>query len=102
MQHLGKILPIDGYKVQIQGALPIDYLASLTHLYQPLLGIEAVSLYHLFMQEEMIRNLARDFAENVIQPRAIDIDKSGTFPVDIFDQMGELGLMGIPDRKSVV
>lgn len=61
MQHLGKILPIDGYKVQIQGSLPTDYLASITHLYQPLLGIEAVSLYHLFMQEEMMQE------DNVIQ-----------------------------------
>lgn len=52
--------------------------------------------FELTKEQEMIRNLARDFAENVIQPRAIDIDKSGTFPVDIFDQMGELGLMGIP------
>lgn len=54
MQHLGKILPIDGYQVQLQGSLPTDYLASLTHLYQPLLGMEAISLYHLLLQEEMI------------------------------------------------
>ena len=55
MQHLGKILPIDGYKVHIQGSLPTDYIASLTHLYQPLLGMEAVSLYHLLMQEEAMQ-----------------------------------------------
>src|SRR5690625_3733487 len=54
MEHLGKILPIDGYQVLLQGSLPTDYLASLTHLYQPLLGMEAISLYHLLLQEEMI------------------------------------------------
>lgn len=52
MQHIGKILPIDGYEVHLQRSLPIDYLASLTHLYQPLLGIEAISLYHLLLQEK--------------------------------------------------
>lgn len=52
--------------------------------------------FELTKEQEMIRNLARDFAENVIQPRAIEIDKHAAFPVDIFDKMGELGLMGIP------
>src|SRR5690625_128346 len=47
-------------------------------------------------EQEMIRKMVRDFAENVIQPRAIKIDKEAKFPKDIFDQMGELGLMGIP------
>src|SRR5699024_1845531 len=45
---------------------------------------------------KMIRDTVRDFATNVIQPRTITIDKEATFPVDIFKQMGELGLMGIP------
>jgi len=56
MQHIGKILPINGYEVQLQGSLPTDYLASLTHLYQPLLGIEAISLYHLLLQEIEIQS----------------------------------------------
>src|SRR5690625_7729666 len=61
MEHLGKILPIDGYQVLLQGSLPTDYLASLTHLYQPLLGIEAISLYHLLLQEIEIQS------ENTLQ-----------------------------------
>src|SRR5690625_2167042 len=56
MEHLGKILPIDGYQVLLQGSLPTDYLASLTHLYQPLLGIEAISLYHLLIQEKEMQD----------------------------------------------
>lgn len=55
MQHVGKILPIDGYVVYLQRSLPVDYSASLTHLYQPLLGIEAISLYHLLLQEKEIQ-----------------------------------------------
>lgn len=47
-------------------------------------------------EQEMIRHLAKEFAEDVIKPRAIDIDKHATFPLDIFQEMGKLGLMGIP------
>ncbi|MEI3604798.1 acyl-CoA dehydrogenase family protein [Pseudogracilibacillus sp. SE30717A] len=47
-------------------------------------------------EQEMIRKMVRDFSENVIKPRAIEIDKEAKFPEDIFKQMGELGLMGIP------
>src|SRR5690625_4140102 len=52
--------------------------------------------FEISKEKEMIRKMVRDFAENVIQPRAIEIDKEAMFPKDIFDQMGELGLMGIP------
>src|SRR5690625_7296148 len=52
--------------------------------------------FEISKEKEMIRKMVRDFAENVIQPRAIKIDKEAKFPKDIFDQMGELGLMGIP------
>lgn len=47
-------------------------------------------------EQEMIRDMVRDFAQNVIKPRAIEIDKKAEFPKDIFDQMGELGLLGLP------
>jgi len=40
--------------------------------------------------------MVKDYAENAIQPKAIEIDKEAKFPVEIFDQMGELGLFGIP------
>src|SRR5690625_1784993 len=51
VQHLGKILPIDGYEVQLAHSLPTNYSQSLMHLYQPLLGIEAISLYQLLLHE---------------------------------------------------
>src|SRR5690625_4083507 len=54
MQRISDILPIDGYQVQRRTALPTNYIASLTHLYQPLVGIEAISLYHLLLQESYL------------------------------------------------
>ncbi|HLS09796.1 replication initiation and membrane attachment family protein [Lentibacillus sp.] len=51
MRDIGKILPIEGYRVLLKGSLPADYTKSLTHLYQPLIGIQAVSLYQTLINE---------------------------------------------------
>src|SRR5690625_2222463 len=52
--------------------------------------------FELTKEQVLIQEMARNFADEVIQPRAIDIDKTATFPEDIFKKMGELGVMGIP------
>ena len=52
--------------------------------------------FELTKDQEMIRNMVRDFALNVVKPQAVAIDKEAKFPTDIFRQMGELGLMGLP------
>src|SRR5690625_7466663 len=45
MMKKGSLLPIDGYKVKLPYNLTIDYTNSLIHLYQPLIGIDSISLY---------------------------------------------------------
>ncbi|WP_339227880.1 acyl-CoA dehydrogenase family protein [Oceanobacillus sp. FSL K6-2867] len=52
--------------------------------------------FELTKEQVMIKKMVRDFAEEIIRPRAIEIDTKAEFPSDIFDQMGELGLLGIP------
>ncbi|SET37903.1 butyryl-CoA dehydrogenase [Salinibacillus kushneri] len=52
--------------------------------------------FELTKEQEMTKNMVRDFAERVIQPRTIDIDKNAHFPKDVFNEMAELGLLGIP------
>src|SRR5436305_11903945 len=44
---------------------------------------------------DMIRDTASAFAQDKIAPRADDIDKTNTFPRDLWPQMGALGLHGI-------
>jgi alkylation response protein AidB-like acyl-CoA dehydrogenase len=46
-------------------------------------------------EHEMIREAARDFAQNAIAPIAAEYDESGEFPLATVKQMGELGFMGI-------
>lgn len=52
--------------------------------------------FELTKEQTMIQEMVRDFADKVIKPRAIEIDKTEEFPLDIFEQMGELGILGIP------
>lgn len=51
----------------------------------------------LFLTEEhkMIRQAARDFAQNEIVPIAPEYDESGDFPVQTIQKMGAMGFMGI-------
>src|SRR4051794_14262461 len=41
------------------------------------------------------RDLARDFAQGEIQPRAAELDREQKFPYDIVAEMARLGLMGL-------
>lgn len=51
--------------------------------------------FELNEEQRMIRDLARDFAQNEIAPIAAQIDETGEFPYNTIRKMGELGLMGL-------
>ncbi|MHA1553955.1 MAG: acyl-CoA dehydrogenase family protein [Alphaproteobacteria bacterium] len=42
-----------------------------------------------------VRDMARQFADDVVRPMAESLDREETFPADLYRQMGELGLLGI-------
>ena len=44
---------------------------------------------------DALRNTVRNFAQDKIAPRADEIDRSNTFPRELWPQMGALGLLGI-------
>lgn len=52
-------------------------------------------LFPLTEEHEMIRQTARDFAQNEIAPIAAEFDESGEFPSETIRKMGEMGFMGI-------
>lgn len=52
--------------------------------------------FDLTDEQQMIREMARDFANEVIAPRAEEMEASGEYPYDIIEKMSELGMMGIP------
>ena len=49
-----------------------------------------------FTEEQlMIRDTARDFAEEQIKPREMEIDETGEYPRDLIMKMAELGFLGM-------
>jgi len=54
-----------------------------------------LALYPLSDEHKMIRDAARDFAQNEIVPVAAEFDESGEFPHNTIKKMGEMGFMGI-------
>ncbi|MBX3048741.1 MAG: acyl-CoA dehydrogenase [Anaerolineales bacterium] len=46
-------------------------------------------------EHEMIRQAAREFAQNEIAPIAAEFDESGEFPLETIRKMGQMGFMGI-------
>ena len=51
--------------------------------------------FTLNAEQSMIRDAARDFAQNEIAPVAAHFDETGEFPSDLVRTMGAMGFMGI-------
>ncbi|WP_017753935.1 acyl-CoA dehydrogenase [Calidifontibacillus oryziterrae] len=52
--------------------------------------------FELTKEQQMIKEMVRDFAEKEVKPKAEYVDRTSEFPEDTFKKMGELGLLGIP------
>jgi short-chain 2-methylacyl-CoA dehydrogenase len=52
--------------------------------------------FSLSAEQQMIRNLGREFAESEIKPKAEEMDQSGAFPYEIIRKMADLGFLGLP------
>ncbi len=51
--------------------------------------------FDLGEEQKMIQQMARDFAQNEIRPKAPELDKTERHPAEIVEKMAELSLMGI-------
>jgi alkylation response protein AidB-like acyl-CoA dehydrogenase len=54
-----------------------------------------MSLHELSDEQREIRDLARRFADEEIAPKAAAWDRDHSFPREVFEHLGELGLMGV-------
>ncbi|MED4585715.1 acyl-CoA dehydrogenase [Brevibacillus choshinensis] len=52
--------------------------------------------YDLTQEQLMLKKMIREFADEVVAPGADERDQTKQFPVDVFKQMAELNLMGLP------
>jgi alkylation response protein AidB-like acyl-CoA dehydrogenase len=51
--------------------------------------------FRLSEEHEMIRQAARDFAQNELLPGVIERDENQTFPQELIQRMGEMGFFGL-------
>jgi short-chain 2-methylacyl-CoA dehydrogenase len=52
--------------------------------------------FDLSLEQQEFRTAVREFAEEVVAPRAEEMDRVEELPLDIVKQMGEMGLFGLP------
>lgn len=52
--------------------------------------------FELTEEQQMLRNMVREFAEAEVAPGAEERDKTGEFPLDIVNKLAALDLMGLP------
>jgi alkylation response protein AidB-like acyl-CoA dehydrogenase len=44
---------------------------------------------------QQVAQTAKDFANQYIRPHVMEWDEAQTFPVEIFKELGKLGMMGV-------
>ncbi len=52
--------------------------------------------FKLNEDQQMLRDMVRDFATNELKPIAVEIDEKEEIPRHIIDKVGELGILGAP------
>lgn len=52
--------------------------------------------FDLTSEQDMIRRTMKEFADEVVAPGAGERDQTKEFPLAIFKQLGEMGMMGLP------
>ena len=56
--------------------------------------------YSLTKEQEFVRQMVRDFAENEVKPIAAEIDETERFPMENVKKMARYHMMGIPFAKE--
>lgn len=52
--------------------------------------------FKLSKEQEMIRSVMKEFAENEVEPIAAEIDETGRFPKETIEKMARYNMLGIP------
>ncbi len=56
--------------------------------------------FDLTQEQQMIKKTVKEFADKVVAPGAIERDRTKQFPTEIFKQLSDMGMMGLPfDEK---
>ncbi|MBN2398278.1 MAG: acyl-CoA dehydrogenase family protein [Deltaproteobacteria bacterium] len=58
-------------------------------------------MFELTKQQEMLREMVREFAETELAPKALELDRKGEYPRDLVKKLGEQGLIGMAASKDL-
>ncbi|MGG5462980.1 acyl-CoA dehydrogenase [Clostridium sp. B9] len=56
--------------------------------------------FQLTREQELVKQMVREFAQNEVKPIAAEIDETERFPMENVKKMAKLGMMGIPFKKE--
>lgn len=56
--------------------------------------------FQLTREQELVRQMVREFAVNEVKPIAAEIDETERFPIENVEKMAKLGMLGIPFAKE--
>ncbi|MGE7836964.1 acyl-CoA dehydrogenase family protein [Viridibacillus arvi] len=56
--------------------------------------------FDLTSEQQMIRKTMKEFADEVVAPGAIERDRTKAFPKEIFKQLADMGMMGLPFEEE--
>ncbi|MBV7273343.1 acyl-CoA dehydrogenase [Clostridium sp. PL3] len=56
--------------------------------------------FTLTEEQELVKQMVREFAENEVKPLAAEIDETERFPMETVKKMAKYGMMGIPFSKE--
>ncbi|RKJ38671.1 acyl-CoA dehydrogenase family protein, partial [Butyricicoccus sp. 1XD8-22] len=52
--------------------------------------------FNLTTEQNMLLKTIKEFADEVVAPGAVERDRTKAFPFEIFKQLAEMGIMGLP------
>ena len=52
--------------------------------------------FDLSEEQRMLQKMIREFSDEVVAPGAVERDRTKVFPTEIFRQLSEMGIMGLP------
>ncbi len=56
--------------------------------------------FELNDEQRMLQKMIKEFADEVVAPGAVERDRTKQFPREIFKQLGEMGIMGLPFEET--
>ena len=56
--------------------------------------------FELTTEQQLVKQMVREFAVNEVKPIAAEVDETEKFPMENVKKMGALGMMGIPFSKE--